>query len=1304
MKKFKTLLKMTIVSLLVVIFGTSMGQTTVHTSDFNVSEGAAYTTSGQIGTSSWHVDRLGDDWGARIHDDMLELTNTAGFAANAVGWVYAYTSTAAFTPPYNTNLEQNNTKVSWYFNMQQIRSNPAGFNSNNYGVAFIIGSTDTDVFNNGDGYAVVLGNSGTPDPVRFVKFSNGISSIGASNTGLIVATTELDNPQNNYMSLKLTYDPATDIWELFGRDDGGAAFADPQTGTLTSLGTVVDNDYTDVALNYMGAYWQGGTAGNQTAFFDNVSVLVDPPLVGPNIVVVPNTLFDFYYIEGHGPSDEQQFTIEGSNLSDDISITAPANYEISEQTGAAFTATDPIILSETGGTVNPTTIYVRLKEGLAGGIYDNETITASSAGATNRTITCSGEVLTPVIATLPYAETFDSDLGDCYTFSVSGSHTEWAHASFGGNGFAQINGHGSTELEEHWLILPGIVLNNDSVILEFNTAYNWGTEDADNYLKLYYSTDYPGVGPVTAFTWTEIPFDKPTSGSYTWAGSGEITLPDTNATIWLGFKYHFDTDFRLWRIDDVNIYEILSEPDNHVTNFTAATNSHNSITVSWDDAIGTILPTAYLVKAAEHPDTPTAPVDGIEEADSTLVLNIAFGVEEAVFTGLNPETTYNFAIWPYTNSGLAIDYKIGGEPTAQAETDVLPYFYIYEDISSWTSQSGYGNYSQNITVGTDTGVVNLTQCQVSPGGSASGDGTVGNVQMSGTDGIIELPSVPSVSFIEFTASAFGANRSVDIEVYDGTTWVLQTTIAGIGTTGTTFDHYINLNTPTQIRLANPSAAIKIHDIRVAANGKFFSGVTHITSTESFDNVFVMPGAHLEIESSGTLNVNGNFTILSDANGTGSLIDNGTLNITGDLTVQKFLPNITTTGWYFAAPISDADHNLFDDADGLYHYGIDTDGNGLWIDVQNTAGTLTLAKGYVTRFNTLGADHTIPFEGAPNTGIITNNNLVRTTTTHSGNNYGWNLVGNPYPSPIDWLSAGITKTNLDAAVSFRKADGGVEYYIDDNAGGSSAGGSRYIPAMQAFWVQVSLGQDNAAITFENQARVNQGDNHLLKMKNNPALHLFVERSGHTDESIIRFLPSATDLYDGLYDAFKMFSLNQEHPQLYSILSNNQELAINSLPPLVSQVTVVKGFDTEHAGQHTINVSGISSFDSSIDIYLEDLYDSTVVDLRQHNSYTFNADAGTTANRFLVHFNPLSTQNHDINILNDMSIYAYKNDIYVINTGENAHMDVYNMMGQKVFTIKLPESNFNKISTPLSAGQYIVRITENNGTASQRIIIN
>ena len=111
----------------------------------------------------------------------------------------------------------------------------------------------------------------------------------------------------------------------------------------------------------------------------------------PVVTVTPLALSGFTYVEGNGPSDEQSFTVSGFNLSGNITITAPSDYEISETSGSGFTQS-PITLAPVGGNVEETTIYVRLKAGLAVGTYNDEDITVSCADVDDIDVTCNGNV------------------------------------------------------------------------------------------------------------------------------------------------------------------------------------------------------------------------------------------------------------------------------------------------------------------------------------------------------------------------------------------------------------------------------------------------------------------------------------------------------------------------------------------------------------------------------------------------------------------------------------------------------------------------------------------------------------------------------------------------------------------------------------------------------------------------------------------------------------------------------------------------------------------------------------------------
>jgi len=114
-------------------------------------------------------------------------------------------------------------------------------------------------------------------------------------------------------------------------------------------------------------------------------------VLGPKITISTSSISGLNYLLDSGPSDQQSFTVSGSDLTSDIVITPTnTNFQFSTVSGGSFT-TSPITLTRTGGIVNPTTIYVRLIAGFAGGNYAGN-ITITSTNADNKAITFSGTV------------------------------------------------------------------------------------------------------------------------------------------------------------------------------------------------------------------------------------------------------------------------------------------------------------------------------------------------------------------------------------------------------------------------------------------------------------------------------------------------------------------------------------------------------------------------------------------------------------------------------------------------------------------------------------------------------------------------------------------------------------------------------------------------------------------------------------------------------------------------------------------------------------------------------------------------
>jgi len=179
---------------------------------------------------------------------------------------------------------------------------------------------------------------------------------------------------------------------------------------------------------------------------------------------------------------------------------------------------------------------------------------------------------------------------------------------------------------------------------------------------------------------------------------------DEGKTLYIRFfGYSSEAAGGTWRINDgtleikgtVTAATINPEPSSHATDFACGTGTATSIPLGWTDAAGANLPSKYLIKwsAVSYGDI-SAPVDGTPESDGAGALNVHYGVQSADITGLNPNTTYYFKIFPYSNSGANIDYKTGGAiPQTSGATAAGPCF--SEDFNSIingnsTGQNGSG--------------------------------------------------------------------------------------------------------------------------------------------------------------------------------------------------------------------------------------------------------------------------------------------------------------------------------------------------------------------------------------------------------------------------------------------------------------------------------------------------------------------------------------------------------------------------------------------------------------------------------------
>ena len=163
--------------------------------------------------------------------------------------------------------------------------------------------------------------------------------------------------------------------------------------------------------------------GDPTNIQLHISSITVTYTTAPTLLVSPNNLSGFTYLIGNGPSTSQSFSVSGVNLDgSNATLSAPTNFEISSDNSSfANTVT---LTSYTGAA---TTIYARLKSGLAQGSYSGNITLSGGDTTTTPQVGLSGSVTAPppVVTATPDTKNFGNLLSGDYsaaeTIAVTGT-------------------------------------------------------------------------------------------------------------------------------------------------------------------------------------------------------------------------------------------------------------------------------------------------------------------------------------------------------------------------------------------------------------------------------------------------------------------------------------------------------------------------------------------------------------------------------------------------------------------------------------------------------------------------------------------------------------------------------------------------------------------------------------------------------------------------------------------------------------------------------------------------------------------
>ena len=452
---------------------------------------------------------------------------------------------------------------------------------------------------------------------------------------------------------------------------------------------------------------------------------------------------------------------------------------------------------------------------------------------------------------------------------------------------------------------------------------------------------------------------------------------------------------------------------------------------------------------------------------------------------------------------------------------------------------------------------------------------------------------------------------------------------------------------------------------------------------------VAPNTAIKVETGTTLDISGGDLVLeSDASGDASLLDYGNVTYSGggEAKVQRYL---TEGKWHLvSSPVSNAVSGMFLNDYLQYH----SEGSNAWTYIAPANTPLSVMQGYAL-WSVEPAATTEVFSGVTNTGTMSKG------FTQSG--LGWNLVGNPYPSTLDWDAVSIPAELNGAIWLFDPtigSNGDYRYYI--NGGGAANTTSRYIPSGQGFFVRATAGA--GTLSLGNDDRVHGGQT-FYKSAGNELLVLKVTGNKITTQTAIRFNKNATEKVDRLYDVYRIVSDSPEVPMLFT-KSENELMAINTLPSIDGNETVPVWFRAGTSGEYTINATEIGTFDSETPIYLEDLQTGTIQNLRQNPEYVFDYKPGSDKS-FLVWF----TEPENSSIASKINIFAYDNVLNVnfpaselANANFKARIMIFDLTGKTVLQT-ITTGIKNRIPLTGSNRIYIVKVVSDSETAIGKVYI-
>jgi trimeric autotransporter adhesin len=334
----------------------------------------------------------------------------------------------------------------------------------------------------------------------------------------------------------------------------------------------------------------------------------------------------------------------------------------------------------------------------------------------------------------------------------------------------------------------------------------------------------------------------------------------------------------------------------------------------------------------------------------------------------------------------------------------------------------------------------------------------------------------------------------------------------------------------------------------------------------------------------------------------------------------------------------------------------------------------------------------------------------------GTNSGYNIIGNPYPCPVD-IGPIIYNAYLAGDIhgsSFWVWDanpGTIGAYVPVLINSST---HYYLPTAGAFVIDVN---GNGNLTFNETDKVPTGTG-LFKTTNSVANMLEMQLYSNNDSTY----------WDKMYEVFsdqatpateQLDGAKSGNPSLdfYALSSDGKKLSVDARP-FVNNMNIPIGFKTELKQNFKFKVMNYT-LPANYHLYLIDNYLNTVTTITPGTEYSFsttNDSLSVGEGRFILNGalqTPATTSVANTN--NNVSIKVsvtpnpatdYTNITFDgVKAGTEAVVSITNINGQEVYSMHVADASVAKINVPLSnlaSGIYMVKVSCGSAVVTERLV--